>query len=158
MIELAIAGNSAINEQSTATSGAAFILAGCTAIEWNAKRKMENIYGLGGQSRGRGFGNVEYTAAIELPYSSQILLRSKSPNGSLIGLGEFNLKISFSNDLYQNATKEVVTLAGCLFTEDGFEAKQDDTSLNHKFDLNPYRIYTDEAAKSSTWSMELYSK
>ena len=43
-----------------------------TAIEWSAERKSEPIYGLGGQPRGRGFGNIEYSASIELSYLAQI--------------------------------------------------------------------------------------
>ena len=59
-----------------------------TAVSWKADRKMENVYGLGGQPRGRGFGNVTYEGQIELPYSTQVYLRSQSTNGTLLGLGD----------------------------------------------------------------------
>lgn len=134
------------------------LLVSATAINWSAQRKMDNIYGLGGQPRGRGFGNVEYSASIELDYSAQVSLRSKSANGTFMGLGQFNLVVSFVNDMAQNIPAETVTLAGCVFTEDGFDAKQDDTSLTHTFDLHPYRIYTSTSqAANASWSSEMYA-
>ena len=42
-------------------------------------------------------------------------------------------------------TEETVTLKGCIFNEDGFEANQDDTNLTHEFDLNPYDIVISSA-------------
>lgn len=131
----------------------------CTAISWSSKRKVDKIYGLGGQQRKRGFGNVTYEASITLPYGTQVMLRNKSENGTLLGLGEFNLIISWVNDLAENVTKETTTLAGCLLVEDGMNAKQDDTSLPKDFDLNPYRIYTpkSQALSANQWSFELFS-
>lgn len=128
-----------------------------TAIEWSAERKSEPIYGLGGQPRGRGFGNIEYSASIELSYLAQVQLRAKSDDGTLMGLGQFNLMISWVNDFAENVTTEVVTLAECYFTQSGMDAKQDDTSITKSFDLHPYRIYTN-ASKQTSWSNELYAK
>ena len=135
------------------------ILVDATAISWSAQRKMEYTYGLGGQPRKRGYGNITYEASITLPYGTQIELRTKG-GGTLMGLGEFNLKVSWVNDLAANVTSEVVTLAGCTFTEGGFDANQDDTSLTKEFQLNPYRIYNDSVASNSKigWGHEFYSK
>lgn len=133
------------------------LLVDATAIDWESKRKSEPIYGLGGQPRGRGFGNVEYTASIELSYLAQVQLRAKSEDGTLMGLGQFDLLISWVNDFAENVTTEVVTLAECYFSESGMSAKQDDTSITKTFDLHPYRIYTNASAQTS-WSNELYAK
>lgn len=134
------------------------ILIETTSIKWNCSRKIEDIYGLGGQSRGRGFGNVTYTASITLPYQTQCQLQSYG-NGTLMGLGEFNLIISWQNDLAQNISFDTVTLAGCVFSESSMEANQDDTSLTHEYDLHPYRIYTATAAANNvSWSMEMHNK
>jgi len=131
----------------------------CTAISWNAERKVENVYGLGGQPRKRGFGNVTYEASMTIPYGTQVMLREKSADGTLLGLGEFNLIISWVNDLAKNVTNETVTLAGCLLTGGGMDASQDDTSLPRQFDLHPYRIYTPKVANGSgSWSYEMYAK
>lgn len=131
-----------------------------TAVSWSTSRKVENHYGLGGQVRKRGFGNVEYNAKITLPYGTQIALREKSSNGTLLGLGEFNLVVSWAQDLAQGISSETITLAGCIFTEDGMDASQDDTSLPKEFDLHPYRIYNPKAAQlpSTGWSYEMFSK
>lgn len=95
------------------------IFVDCTAVSWSTERKIESIYGLGGQPRKRGFGNVTYSASITLPYSTQVELRSKSSDGTLLGLGEFNLVVSWVNDLAQNVTTETVTIAGCLLAQSG---------------------------------------
>lgn len=140
------------------TGGETGYLIDCTAVDWKTSRKMEEIYGLGGQSRSRGFGNVTYSASMEIPYATQEYLRSKSTNGTLMGLGNFDLIVSWCNDLSQNIDAETVTLAECLLTEGGMESKQDDTSITMKFDLHPRRIYTPKALANATWSFELYGK
>lgn len=136
------------------------IFVDCTSISWSTERNVESIYGLGGQPRKRGFGNVTYEASITLPYSTQITLREKSSDGTLLGLGEFNLIVSWLNDLSQSITSETVTLAGCILTQSGMEANQDDTSLTKEFNLHPHRIYTNKVASQSnqSWSHEMYSK
>ncbi len=135
------------------------ILVDATAISWNTDRKVESIYGLGGQPRKRGFGNVTYEASITLPFGTQVMLREKSPDGTLLGLGEFNLIISWVNDLAKNITSETITLAGCILTQSGMDANQDDTSLTKSFDLHPHRIYTPKVANSNaSWSREMYAK
>lgn len=134
------------------------IFVDCTSIKWNTNRKIENVYGLGGQPRKRGFGNVTYEASITLPYGTQVTLRDKSTDGTLLGLGEFNLIVSWVNDVAADITTETVTLAGCILAEGGMDANQDDTSLTKEFDLHPYRIYTGkvQANPNMSWSHELY--
>ena len=133
----------------------------CTSINWNTERKVDNIYGLGGQPRGRGFGNVTYEADMTIPYGTQLLLMSKSVTGTLMGLGEFNLVVSWANDLAQDVSTfqsvSTVTLAGCFFNQSGMESSQDDTSITKQFNLNPYRIYNNKAVNNN-WSYEMYKK
>lgn len=115
------------------------ILQGVSGIKWNIKHKVETNYGLGGEPVNRGFGNTEYTASIEMDYNTQAQLRALK--GSLMNLGEFDLIVSFANALgTDDWTTETVTLKGCLFNEDGMEAKQDDTNITKEFDLNPFKI------------------
>lgn len=142
------------------------MLLDCTAISWNTERKLENIYGIGGQPRKRGFGNVEYSASITLPYGTQAALRAISDDGTLMGLGEFNLKVSWVNELGSNAQLnigakasnaiEIVTIAGCIFTQGGMEASQDDTSITKEFDLHPFRIYGTKSQTGASQWVELY--
>ncbi|MDD6104137.1 MAG: hypothetical protein PUB73_05975 [Bacteroidales bacterium] len=115
------------------------ILEGVTAIKWNKKRNVKLNYGLGGKPVNRGFGNYEPTASITMDYNTQVQLRALA--GTLMEIGEFDLVISFANELgTENWTTETVTLKGCMFNEDGFEASQDDTTLTKEFDLNPFDI------------------
>lgn len=117
-------------------------LQGVTGIKWNRKWNVQTNYGLGGKPVNRGFGNWEYTASITMDYNTQAQIRSL--RGSLTALGEFDLVISFANEFEtEDWTTETVTLKGCLFTEDGMEAAQDDTNITKEFDLNPFDIIID---------------
>lgn len=114
-------------------------LQGVKGIKWGRKWNVKTNYGLGGKPVNRGFGNWEYTASITLDYNAQVQLRNM--RGSLTALGEFDLIISFANEFNTTDwTTETVTLKGCLFTEDGMEAAQDDTDITKEFDLNPFDI------------------
>lgn len=121
------------------SNGNSIILQGVSGIKWNIKRNVQANYGLGGEPINRGFGNREYTASITMDYNTQVQLRNLM--GSLMSLGEFDLVISFANELgTDNWSTETVTLKGCIFNEDGMEASQDDTSITKEFDLNPFKI------------------
>ena len=110
------------------TSANPVILSGVSAIKWNIEHKVETNYGLGGQPVNRGFGNTTYTASITMDYNTQVQLRALK--GSLMELGEFDLVVSFSNDLGSDDwVEETVSLKGCLFNEDGMEVSQDDTNI-----------------------------
>lgn len=115
------------------------ILQGVSGIKWNIKKNVKTNYGLGGEPVNRGFGNREYTASITMDYNTQVQLRALK--GTLMNLGEFDLIVSFANEMGTDEwTEETVTLKGCLFTEDGMEASQDDTNITKEFDLNPFKI------------------
>lgn len=115
------------------------ILQGVSGIKWNIKKNVQTNYGLGGEPVNRGFGNREYTASITMDYNTQVQLRALK--GTLMNLGEFDLIVSFANEMgTDDWTEETATLKGCLFTEDGMEANQDDTNITKEFDLNPFKI------------------
>ena len=115
------------------------ILQGVSGIKWNIKKNVKTNYGLGGEPVNRGFGNREYTASITMDYNTQVQLRALK--GTLMNLGEFDLIVSFANEMgTDDWVDETVTLKGCLFTEDGMEASQDDTNITKEFDLNPFKI------------------
>ena len=121
------------------------ILSGVSAIKWNIEHKVETNYGLGGQPVNRGFGNTIYTASITMDYNTQVQLRALK--GSLMALGEFDLVVSFSNELGSDDwSEETVTLQGCLFNEDGLEVSQDNTNITKEFNLNPFKIVLSTSA------------
>lgn len=121
------------------------VLNGVSAIKWNVEHKIETNYGLGGKPVTRGFGNTTYAASITMDYNTQQLLRGTY--GSLIEIGEFDLIISFANEMGVDDSAwntHTVTLKGCIFNEDGMEVSQDDTNITKEFDLNPFAIeYSD---------------
>lgn len=113
-------------------------IAGIKAISWKRDRKSELNYGIGSQPISRGFGNWTYEASIDLDYNAQVTLQRLSPDGTLHGLGEFDVVISHQNS---DEGKETTTLIQrCIFTEDGMDAKQDDTDFVATFKLNPAAI------------------
>ena len=121
------------------------VLQGVSGIKWNHKWNVKTNYGLGGKPVNRGFGNHEYTASITMDYNTQVQLRALQ--GSLTALGEFDLVVSFANELgTDDWTQETVTLKGCLFNEDGMEAEQDDTNITKEFELNPFEIICSTSA------------
>ena len=121
------------------------VLQGVTGIKYNIKKNIKTNYGLGGEPVSRGFGNREYSASITMDYNTQVQLRNMS--GSLMNIGEFDLVISFANEMgTENWSQETVTLKGCIFSEDGLEVNQDDTTITKEFDLNPFKI---ELSKST---------
>lgn len=123
------------------------IMQGVSEIKWNKTRKVENNYGIGGNPINRGFGNKTGTASIVMDYNTVSQLRALA--GSLMDLGEFDLIISFTNAYAgEDWTAETVTLKGCIFNEDGFESKQDDTNITKEFQLNPFDIITGEGTSS----------
>lgn len=121
------------------------VLQGVTGIKYNIKKNIKTNYGLGGEPVSRGFGNREYSASITMDYNTQVQLRNMS--GSLMNIGEFDLVISFANEMgTENWSQETVTLKGCIFSEDGLEVNQDDTTITKEFDLNPFKIELSKAA------------
>ena len=139
MIELTAPGLTGSNDANP------IILQGVSGIKWNIKKNVKTNFGLGGEPVNRGFGNREYTASITMDYNTQVQLRALK--GSLMNLGEFDLVISFANELgTDDWTTETITLKGCLFTEDGMEAQQDDTNITKEFDLNPFKIILSTSA------------
>lgn len=139
LIEISFGGNNGWSND---------ILQGVSSIKWNVKRNIKTNYGLGGEPVNRGFGNREYSASITLDYNAQAQLRALAiamtgkGTATLMDLGEFDLIITWANDLGVGSTltNESVTLKGCIFTEDGLEANQDDTNITKEFDLNPFKI------------------
>lgn len=123
------------------------ILQGVTGIKYNIKKNIKTNYGLGGEPVSRGFGNREYSASITMDYNTQVQLRNMS--GSLMSIGEFDLVISFANEMgTEDWSQETVTLKGCIFSEDGLEVNQDDTTITKEFDLNPFKIELSKQAAS----------
>lgn len=124
------------------------ILTGVIGIKWDRQWHTEINYGLGGKPVNRGFGNWTYSASITMDYNTQVQLRAL--NGGLTNLGEFDLVISFSNELNtDDFGEETITLKQCFFNADGMETNQDDTQITREFELNPMDIIISSEASGS---------
>lgn len=108
---------------------------GIKAIKWNRNRKVESNYGVGSQPISRGYGNWTYSASIDLDYATQVAFQEVSPDGTLMGLGEFDLIVHFAHP--EDGRTVTTTIHKCIFSEDVMEANQDDTDLHYEFQLNP---------------------
>lgn len=126
------------------------LLKGVTSIKWSKERKVDTLYGVGGEPIGRGFGNITYKASITLNYSAIDALRSLAGD-SLMNLGEFDLKISYKKFQGQEGESDlkIITMLGCLLNEDGFDAKQDETNIEKEIQLNPIKIIVGEQQKEA---------
>lgn len=129
-----------------------------TSVKYNTEKTVEVNYGLGGQPVGRGLGNTVYEASITLPIDTIIQLRQLEGNEThtLMGLGSFDLVISWQTTLASGAPTETVTLAGCFFNSAGMDVDQNATSITREYNLNPYRIYTDASAQTDR-TAEMYA-
>ena len=75
---------------------------GITAIDYDDKQTIENIYGMGQTPIGRGYGNIEPTASITLLMSEVEAIRAASPTGRLQDIAPFDIVVSYTP---VNATK-----------------------------------------------------
>lgn len=117
------------------------ILSGVTAINWNKKRNTTRLGGMGKKYVARGFGMEEAEASITFRTSVQLALRGVL--NSLLELGEFDLIVSFDSEFETEDAilgNNTVTIKGCIFNEDGFDAKLGDMEAEKTFDLNPMDI------------------
>ena len=108
-------------------------LIGITAVDYEMKREIKNIYGQGAQPISQGYGNVTYTASINIKMSELVNLRSSAPNQDITQIPRFTVIVSFADT--ENAIV-VNRLLNCKFTNDVVNAKQNDQSLDCKLDLN----------------------
>ncbi len=108
---------------------------GVKSVKWSRKRKTELNYGVGSKPISRGYGNWTYEASITMDYNTQVELQKASPDGTLHGLGEFDLLVHFSHP--EDGRAVTTTLKKCIFSEDICEVSQDDTDISAELALNP---------------------
>lgn len=101
---------------------------GITRIEYKTTQRKENIYGVGRQPIGRGYGNFEYSGSIELYLEEWKAICNGSPNGDPLQAGAFDITVQ-----YAEAGTAVIpftdTLNNCEFLENPLTSSQGDTSI-----------------------------
>lgn len=110
-------------------------IAGITKIAYNKERKIESVYGVGSEPIARGHGNNTYTGSVTITQNGIQELLAISPDGTLEGLGEFDIIIEFQ---HPTEGKTVVdTIKSCIYSEQGVDVSQDDTNIEKEYNLNP---------------------
>lgn len=110
-------------------------ITGITAVNWKKTTNIVSNYGVGQNPISRGKGNITYEGSVTIDYTAQTTLQRLSPDGTLEGLGEFDLIITYN---HPDSGKTISNaLYKCIFSEDGMSASQDDVNLTQEFNLNP---------------------
>jgi len=68
-----------------------------TAIEYDVKQNMENIYGAGNKPVSRGYGKFEPIAKITLLMEEIEAITAVSPNGTLQAIPEFDIIVIYTD-------------------------------------------------------------
>lgn len=98
---------------------------GVTAIEYGDEQEMENIYGVGCEPVGRGYGNIKPDGNITLLRSAIENIRAASPTGRLQDIAPFPIIVSWIPVNGQKMKNDI--LKNCQFMEDKTTMKQGDT-------------------------------
>jgi len=111
---------------------------GTTAVNYDTKQDIENVYGAGVNPVGRGYGRKTHSASLTLHRDEIESIRKSSPTGDLQDIAPFLVIVTF---LPVNGQKLVVhKLHNCQFTDDGTEAKEGDTKNEKQLDILPSHI------------------
>jgi len=111
---------------------------GITAINYDDKQDIENVYGAGQNPVGRGYGRITPTASVTLLRDEIESIRNASPTGRLQDLAPFDIVVAFIP--IGGAKKANHVIKNCQFLDDGVEAKEGDTSNSMQLNLLPTHI------------------
>jgi hypothetical protein len=117
-IQLAIAGGTPV--------------AGITEINYEAKRNIQNIYGIGSEPVSRGYGAKEYSASITIKWEEVQALIALAPDGDITQIPTFTITVAWldtENAIVQN------TLQNVKFADNSLKTKQGDTSTDITLNL-----------------------
>lgn len=105
---------------------------GITKIDYARTQKKENNYGFGYEPISRGYGNIEYTASIEIYQDELKRIIASAPNADILSIAPFDIQV-----VWQSATGVINTdiLRMCEFTNDAVTASQGDTKMLVTLDL-----------------------
>jgi hypothetical protein len=111
---------------------------GITAIDYDDKQTIENIYGMGQNPVGRGYGNIEATCKLTLLMSEVEAMRAASVTGRLQDIAPFDIVVSYTP---VNATKIIThVIRNCQFTNNPVSHAQASLKTEVSLDLLPSHI------------------
>lgn len=105
---------------------------GVTAIEYEDKQSMENVYAAGRNPNARTYGKIEPTAKISLLMSDVEALSAVAPTGRIQDIPEFDIPV-----MYLDANNQTVKhkLRKCRFTNNKRTSSTGDGALIVEIDL-----------------------
>lgn len=111
---------------------------GITAIDYDEKQTVENIYGMGQHPVGRGYGNIEPTASLTALMSEVEAFRAASPSGRLQDIAPFDIVVSYAP---VNSTKIIThKIRNCQFTDNPVSHSQGSIKTEVQLTLLPSHI------------------
>lgn len=106
---------------------------GITAFDFGESQTKENVYGVGQNPVGRGYGNIETSGSITLLRSEVEAIRKASPTQKLVDIAPFTITLSY---VPIGGTKVVtMVFTDVEFTEDKFGMNQGDTKEEQQLNL-----------------------
>jgi len=105
---------------------------GVTAIEYEEKQEMKNIYGAGNRPVSRGYGAIEVTAKVTLLMEEVENVMLIAPSGNLLNIPEFDISVMYlGTDLLSKKHK----LRNVRFMNNSRKSGQGDTSIPVELEL-----------------------
>lgn len=105
---------------------------GITAIEWSSKQTINDNYGAGQYPVSRGYGNFEYTGAIELYYDTWKTIIDSAPHRDPLLIPFFDIPIVFGG---VGVPPSALVLRAVNFMELPVAVAQGDTKISIKIPL-----------------------
>lgn len=105
---------------------------GITSIEWARKQTIDDNYGAGQYPVSRGYGQMEFSGAIELYYDTWLDIINNAPNKDPYLMPFFDIPVTFAGG---GITPSVIVLKAVNFMEDGFTTASGDTKISVKIPL-----------------------
>jgi hypothetical protein len=99
---------------------------GITKIDYKQTQKKENLYGIGRDVVGRGYGNFEYSGSIELYIEEWKKIVQAAPNNSPLEIPYFTITISYGG---AGVVPTQDILYNVEFLENPFMSNQGDTNI-----------------------------
>jgi hypothetical protein len=101
-------------------------IVGIVKIDYERKQTKENNYGWQYEPVSRGYGNIEYSASIDIYQDELKRIINSAPNNDILSISPFDIQVIFGGS---NLSVKTDTLHMCEFTNDALAASQNDTKL-----------------------------
>jgi hypothetical protein len=101
-------------------------LVGATKISYKTAQKKENQYGLGVDPIGRGYGNKEYTASVDMYLDDLKRIIQAAANRDILAIPPFDIQVTWASPSNRIQTLTDI-LRSCEFLENPVETSQGDT-------------------------------